>query len=62
MANTKKNTVNKKNVLVGNFPIKSDAGSVKFPVGRDGKLTIGGKKCSADMNKDVDMVLRKKRR
>jgi hypothetical protein len=47
------------NPLVGNFPIKTDAGAVKFPVRPDGSLMIGGRKTSPDMSQDVNKYVKK---
>jgi len=47
------------NPLTGNFPIRSDAGSVRFPVQPDGSLMIGGRKTSPDMSEDVNKYVKR---
>lgn len=54
------NTVNKKNVLLGGFPVKAEKG-IQFPVRPDGSLMIGGKVTSPDMSADVNKYVKRGR-
>lgn len=44
----------KKVIMQGGIPIHQDAGRIQFPIGKDGKVSICGKKKNLSLTNDID--------